>query len=75
MNTITVVPAYGRDYKSKKAVIQALEGNLDFRIQDISSEYDGSYVSLGELKGSPYTHIRVRYNSIRDVMLYPLSNS
>ena len=30
MNFITLLPAYGRDYKSKKAIIEDLNNNRDF---------------------------------------------
>ena len=30
MNFITLLPAYGRDYKSKKAIIDDLNNNKDF---------------------------------------------
>ena len=30
---LTLVPAYGRDYKSKKAVLADWEANIDFLIQ------------------------------------------
>ena len=30
MNYLTLLPAYGRDYKSKKAIIEHLNNNRDF---------------------------------------------
>lgn len=41
-----LIPAYGRDYKSKKAIQADLEANKDFVIADISSQYDGKPVNL-----------------------------
>jgi hypothetical protein len=31
---ISVVPAYGADYRTKKEVLEAFEAGADFRIQD-----------------------------------------
>jgi len=37
----TVTPAYGRDYKSKKAALADWNANKDFIINDISNKWDG----------------------------------
>lgn len=42
---ITIVPAYGRDYKNKSDVIAAWDSNKDFRIQDCGSEYNGAMLN------------------------------
>jgi len=57
---MTVVPAYGRDYKSIKEVKADWTAGNDFLIRDISSPYDGKYVnnSNGLPKG---TVIMVRF--------------
>jgi hypothetical protein len=34
MRTVTVVPAYGRDYKSKAAALADWNGDKDFIVQD-----------------------------------------
>lgn len=44
-----VVPAYGRDYKSKKELLADWNAGKDFRICDISSASDGAYVNKEEL--------------------------
>jgi hypothetical protein len=62
MPYLTVVPAYGRDYKSAKAVKDDWEAGKDFRIQDISSRYDGSYINKA---GKPAGVIlSIRYNRL-----------
>ncbi len=45
MATITVTPAYGRDYKTAKEVEADWEAGKDFRISDMSHPNDGSYVN------------------------------
>ena len=64
----TLVPAYGRDYRSKKAIQADLkEGRLDFRICDVSSRYDGRYVNGQDLVAEGYTSVWVRYGKLRKI--------
>ena len=64
----TLIPAYGRDYRSKKAIQADLkEGRLDFRISDMSSRHDGRYVNGQQLSAEGYTSVRVRYGNLRKV--------
>ena len=55
---ITLIGAYGRDYKSKKALIEDWEAGKDFQI------YGGPYCSckdIGHFKEQGVTYIRFRY--------------
>ena len=64
----TLVPAYGRDYRSKKAIQADLkEGRLDFRICDVASRWDGSYVNGQQLSADGYTSVWVRYSNLRKI--------
>lgn len=45
---MTLVPAYGRDYKSQKEVKADWDAGKDFQIADISSSYDGAYTSKND---------------------------
>ena len=45
MSRLTVIPAYGRDYKNKKAVLTDYNANKDFVIQDISSQWDNKPIN------------------------------
>lgn len=65
MTRLTVIPAYGRDYKSKKAVQADFDADKDFMICDISSADDGRYVNRQDLK--PGDRLNVRYNGKRSV--------
>lgn len=64
MTVITVVPAYGRDYKSKAAVQADWDANKDFTICDVLSRYDGSKINKPDAHG---ISIRVRYDGSRKV--------
>lgn len=56
---LTVVPAYGRDYKSAKEVKTAWAEGKDFLICDFFSPFDGKYVNKDDApKGET---INVRY--------------
>jgi hypothetical protein len=46
---LSVIPAYGRDYKSAKAVQSDFDANKDFQICDMSSPDDGRYVNAEQL--------------------------
>jgi hypothetical protein len=61
MNTITLTPAYGRDYKSKAAVLADWDANKDFMVNHISH---GGYVNkaqLRDLKHDGFTAITFRF--------------
>ena len=55
--SITLIPAYNRDYKSIKAVKQDWEDGKDFQIADISSEWNGSYTSIRD----NHEEVKIRY--------------
>ena len=63
---INLVPAYGRDYRSRKAIIADLQKNMDFSIRDISCPWDGKVANLRDLTGS-YDTITVRYSKLTKV--------
>ena len=62
---LTVVPAYGRDYRTKREVAEAWANGKDFRISDFFSPDDGRYVSIRDCP--PNTQIHVRYDKLRKV--------
>tara|TARA_R110002020_G_scaffold414874_3_gene624337 strand:+ start:1320 stop:1532 length:213 start_codon:yes stop_codon:yes gene_type:complete len=67
LKTISLIPAYGRDYNSKKEVKEAYDSGKDFRIMDISNAHDGRYASQPELK--EYRQVRIRYYKLQRVMI------
>lgn len=56
---ITVIPAYGRDYKSSKEAIEDWEKGKDFIICDVSNVYDGKAININS---KPNDRIKIRYN-------------
>jgi hypothetical protein len=65
--TMNLVPAYGRDYKSKKEVEIALQQGIDFQIQDISSDHNGRYINLPQLKEAKIRSVNIRYKRLTQV--------
>ena len=64
---MNLVPAYGRDYKSQKAVKEDLDGNKDFQIQDISSRWNGSFVNKEQLIEHGIGRVTIRYKKLASV--------
>ena len=58
---ITVVPRYGRDYKSIAAVTAAVRGGVDITVADMFSVYDMKAVNAADLLAAGETQVRVRY--------------
>ena len=59
----TLVPAYGRDYKSSKEVKADLLAGKDFR-----AEPSGQMCSIRDLPAG--TEVIVRYRNLRQVMMF-----
>lgn len=59
---IGLIPAYGRDYKSKAAVLADLTAGKDFQICDMSNPWDGSYTSITDL--GDYDTVSIRYKRL-----------
>lgn len=65
-NSITLIPAYGRDYKNKKEVLKDFEENKDFLIADFFHPYDGKPANKTDLKD--YSMILIRYNKLQKIL-------
>ena len=64
---ITLTPAYGRDYKSKAAVLIDWNKGLDFIINDISSPWDGKPCNRQDLKNET---VKFRYSRLTKVFVH-----
>lgn len=61
----TLIPAYGRDYKSAKAVRDAWNEGKDFQISNAFSPDDGRYVNKSDAAiGQKFN---IRYNGLRSI--------
>ena len=61
---LQVVPAYGRDYKSRADVLGAWNAGRDFQIADLHHPWDGSYVNKADYQAG---QLKVRYDGLRRV--------
>jgi hypothetical protein len=67
MEQCDLTPAYGRDYKSKEAVLADWNANKDFIFNCISSPWDGKPANKEQLEGK--YKIKFRYNKNRRVFI------
>ena len=59
----TLTPAYGKDYKSSKAVVEGFEEGKDFIIQP-----EGQYCSIRDFNVGDTIHLR--YNKMERIHVY-----
>jgi len=64
MNNPTLIPAYGRDYKSAIEVKSDFYERKDFIIADFSHPYDGKAMNINDC--SPGT-VNIRYSKLTKV--------
>lgn len=69
MTHFTLTPAYGRDYRSKAAVIADLNGNRDFIAQPW-----GQYINLEQLVQSHASTVNVRYQRMTKVTVLKIKD-
>jgi len=67
---MTIIPAYGRDYKNKQEVMADFNANKDFIIQDVTSRWDGKPINKSDLTGS----VTIRYGNLRKVLIVEVNN-
>lgn len=68
---MNLIPAYGRDYKSIAAVRAAWLNGDDFQIADISSRFNGKYVSSADVIPASEFPLTVRYAKLTKVTTIP----
>lgn len=65
---MTLIPGYGRDYKSKSAVMADWNANKDFIISDHFDPSDGKLINKPQVK--PGTRVNIRYHEQRKVLTF-----
>ena len=72
MNPSTLVPAYGRDYKTPFETVKDFSEGKDFLIADISNRWDGKPCSIRDLeKGT----IKIRFAKLRKFVMVKLNDA
>jgi hypothetical protein len=57
----TVVPAYGRDYKTAKAAKEAWKAGKDFIISDFFSPWDGKPINITDARRDGMGEVNIRF--------------
>ena len=60
---ISVLPAYGRDYKSGKEVLEAWQAGKDFVVNDIFSQHDGRLINKDDAPKGATIVVRFKRNT------------
>ena len=71
---MTLIPAYGRDYRSKKAILVDWHANEVFIIADCSSPDDGRYTNRAGLVGETST-VSIRYSRLTKIAVIDLQGA
>lgn len=72
---LTLVPAYGRDYKSKAEIQKDLDANKDFVIAEYGHRYDGKPANAESLRQSGVKTVNIRYSQLRKVAVFRVPGS
>ena len=73
MRTITLTPAYGRDYSNKANVLADWDANKDFVIQDMRLSGYVNKAQVPDLIRDGITAIQLRYNLMTKVIILKLN--
>jgi len=73
MRSITISPAYGRDYTSKANVLADWDANKDFIIQDMRLSGYVNKAQVPDLIRDGITAIQLRYNLMTKVIILKLN--
>ena len=63
-NYVCLVPAYGRDYKSKKEVQEAFDAQKDFLLQDMQLGFD---VPVNKQQFAKGVSVNIRFKRLQNV--------
>jgi hypothetical protein len=71
--SITVTPAYGRDYRSKAQAIADWEAGKDFILQDITSPWDGKPINKEDAERSGFREVKIRFKQMRQIAVVKMA--
>jgi hypothetical protein len=69
---MTLVPAYGRDYKSGKDVKADFAAGKDFTIADYFSPDDGRVTNREDLLRAKVRSVNIRYARLTKIVVIPV---
>ena len=71
---MTLVPAYGRDYKSKKALLEDWQAGKDFQIADMFSGSDGQTINLQDALTEGLKTVNIRYKRLTQIAVVKVAS-
>ena len=71
-HTLTVRNAYGRDFKSKREILEHYNSNKDF--QNLNVLTSGAIVNKQDAKRYKVGYLNVRYNNLMKIAVIDVSN-
>ena len=72
MRSVTLTPAYGRDYKNKQSVLDDWHAHKDFIINDVVHPYCGRPANKLDLSES-LDQVMIRYGKLRKMLVIDLT--
>lgn len=66
---MTLVPAYSRDYKSKKAVLEDFNADKDFKVADL---FSSGYTNKADLIRMGVKSVNIRYQKLTKIIVVSL---
>ena len=70
-HTLTVKNAYGRDFKSKREILEHYKANKDF--QNLNPMVSGAYVNKKDAKRFKVGYLNVRYKNLMNIAVIDVS--
>ncbi len=64
---MNLTPAYGRDYKSAKDVLNDWEAGKDFVVADVMNQNHGAYINKQDALDNYISSVNIRYKKLRAV--------
>jgi hypothetical protein len=70
---MTLTPAYGRDYTTKRAVLADWHANKDFIVADLFSPWDGKPVNQQDIANTAETEVQIRYKRLEKIAVVQIA--
>lgn len=61
---MTLVPAFGRDYTSRREVLADWNADRDFIVADLFSKWDGKPVNRRDIANTGEKQVQIRYKGL-----------
>lgn len=67
--SLTLIPAYGRDYKTQKEVISDWKAGKDFIVANLFSPWDGKLCNLQDIKNEgKEKNVMIRFSRLQKLV-------